>query len=83
VQAYLEAQRGGVQVEFLPAYAPELNPVEHLWGYLKAHEVSNLCVANFGQLTTFARNRLRSPRAPTHTGTRFLEAGRATTMNVH
>jgi transposase len=83
VQAYLEAQRGGVQVEFLPAYAPELNPVEYLWGYLKAHEVSNLCVANFGQLTTFARNRLRSPRAPTHTGTRFLETGRATTMNVH
>jgi transposase len=81
VQAYLEAQRGGVQVEFLPAYAPELNPIEYL--YLKAHEVSNPCVANFGQLTTFARNRLRSPRAPTHTGTRFLETGRATTMNIH
>lgn len=66
VQAYLESQRGAVQVEFLPAYAPELNPVEYLWGYLKTHEVSNLCVANFGQLTTFARNRLRSmQRRPT------------------
>lgn len=26
---------------FLPAYAPELNPVEMLWGYLKTHPLAN------------------------------------------
>jgi transposase len=24
-------------------YAPELNPVEHIWSYLKEHELPNLC----------------------------------------
>jgi hypothetical protein len=25
--------------EYLPAYAPELNPLENLWGYWKHHEL--------------------------------------------
>jgi hypothetical protein len=29
------------QVERLPAYAPELNPVEHLWANLKGVELAN------------------------------------------
>jgi len=29
---YLEAQEGTIQIERLPAYAPELNPVEYVWG---------------------------------------------------
>lgn len=60
VRAYLEAQRGAVQIERLPAYAPELNPVEYLWAHLKTHEVANLCAEDFGQLTDFARRRLTS-----------------------
>lgn len=32
---YLESRSNRLQVEFLPAYAPELNPDEHVWGYLK------------------------------------------------
>ena len=28
-------------VLFLPPYAPELNPVENLWHYLRAHHWSN------------------------------------------
>ena len=32
VQAFVDAQRGRVQLECLPAYAPELNPVESLGG---------------------------------------------------
>jgi transposase len=42
VQAFLESLGGAVRVERLPAYAPELNPVEFLWGYLKNHHLANL-----------------------------------------
>ena len=36
MRAWLETQRHWLQVERLPAYAPELNPVEYLWANLKA-----------------------------------------------
>ena len=32
---------GRVQLEFFPPYAPELNPVEILWGYLKTNPLAN------------------------------------------
>lgn len=31
----------GIQLEFLPAYSPELNPVERLWQWLKRHALQN------------------------------------------
>lgn len=30
-----------LQIEYLPAYSPELNPVEHLWQYLRNHACRN------------------------------------------
>ena len=33
--AHLDAQRAWLTMERLPAYAPELNPVEFLWANLK------------------------------------------------
>ena len=32
VREYVESLKGHVQIEFLPAYAPELNPTEYIWG---------------------------------------------------
>jgi hypothetical protein len=49
-------------VEFLPAYAPELNPVEYLWSHWKQHELPNFCAQNFGQLSHYARKALRQMR---------------------
>jgi len=37
VRQHVEEQRGALALEYLPAYAPELNPVECIWGYLKHH----------------------------------------------
>lgn len=66
VKQYLDSLDGEVQVEFLPAYAPELNPVEYLFGHLKPHELGNFCPSSFQHLTDFARRRLRSiQRRPT------------------
>src|SRR4029450_12182587 len=41
MHAWLETQRHWLQVERLPAYAPELNPVEYLWANLKGVELAN------------------------------------------
>ena len=35
-------------VERLPAYAPDLNPVEQVWGNLKNGELANLCPDTIG-----------------------------------
>jgi transposase len=37
-------------VEPLPAYAPELNPEEGIWNYLKRVELRNVCCPNLQQL---------------------------------
>ncbi len=47
VRDYVEAQGGAIQLEFLPPYAPELNPVEYLWAHWKHHEMPNFCPRDF------------------------------------
>jgi transposase len=42
MRAWLRRQRSWLVVEPLPAYAPELNPVEALWSSLKGVELANL-----------------------------------------
>jgi len=66
VRAYVETLRGAIQLERLPAYAPELNPVEYIWGYLKQHALANFCAHDLAQLSDVARQKLRSMqrRAP-------------------
>lgn len=43
MRAWIAAQRRWLVVERLPSYAPDLNPVEPLWGNLKGAELANLC----------------------------------------
>jgi hypothetical protein len=45
MKAWIAGQRHWLVVERLPAYAPELNPVEGLWSNLKGKggELANLC----------------------------------------
>lgn len=60
VRDYVEQQAGDVQLEYLPAYAPELNPVEYIWGYLKQREMANFCAQRLSEVSDYARRRLRS-----------------------
>src|SRR5216683_1696703 len=62
VAEFIRAQRGRLAIERLPAYAPELNPVEYIWGYWKHHELPNFCPRDFGQLSYQARRALRRMR---------------------
>ena len=41
IGAQLDKQGAWLQVERLPAYAPELNPVEYLWANLKGAELAS------------------------------------------
>jgi transposase len=63
---FVRQQRGRLWLEFLPAYAPELNPTEYIWGHLKQHEVPNLCPKNLADLSHHAIRALkRMRRRPT------------------
>jgi len=63
---YIREQQGRLWVEFLPGYAPELNPVDYLWAHWKQHELPNFCPENFAQLSQRARKALgRMRKRPT------------------
>ncbi len=59
VRDYVDSTQGAIQIEQLPGYAPELNPVEFLWAHWKQHELANFCPKHFAELSGFARNKLR------------------------
>jgi transposase len=62
VNEYLGTLEGRIWVERLPAYAPELNPVEYIWAYLKHHELPNVCPKDLWQLGEGARRCLKKMR---------------------
>lgn len=59
VARWLAQQEGAVSVARLPAYAPELNPVEYLFGHVKGHELANFCPADYARLSQGARRAFR------------------------
>lgn len=62
VNDYLATLEGRIAVERLPAYAPELNPVEYIWSYLKQHELPNFCPKDLWSLGELARKKLARMR---------------------
>jgi len=62
VREYLNSLGGQIVVEYLPAYAPELNPVEYIWGHLKQHELANFCARHGWELSLHATRALRRMR---------------------
>lgn len=60
VRHWLDAQDGHIAVAAPPPYAPELNPVEAIWAYLKSQEIANLCATTITEVSDFARRRLKS-----------------------
>ena len=62
VRDCLAATHGRVIAERLPAYAPELNPVEYMWAHLKCHELANLITTQAWELSMEATSALRRMR---------------------
>jgi hypothetical protein len=46
----LQAAHPRLELHFLPAYAPELNPVEHLWSHIKWGELCNFAPRDVADL---------------------------------
>jgi hypothetical protein len=59
-------------VERLPAYAPELNPVEGLWSSLKAVELANLTMPTLGEVIDQAYRGIDRVRCTPHLAYSFL-----------
>lgn len=66
LRAFVE-QQPRLTVEYLPPYAPELNPIERVWAYVKGPILGNFCPKDIGELKgrlNAAWQRVRSVRLP-------------------
>lgn len=55
-----------IELEKLPAYAPDLNPDEGIWGYLKRVELKNVCCNNLSELEELLRYKVMKLRRKPH-----------------
>ncbi|OLE24162.1 MAG: transposase [Actinobacteria bacterium 13_1_20CM_3_71_11] len=58
MRKFLDASRQWLTVVRLPAYAPDLNPVEGVWAHMK-HGLGNLAACGLDQLTATVKRRLK------------------------
>lgn len=55
VREFLRQSHKGLEVEFLPAYSPDLNPDEWFWNHMKNRKLANFCPNNVGDLKSAIR----------------------------
>ena len=60
VRDYLDSLDGHIKISFLPPYAPDLNPVQYLWAWVKRHAPANYCPNDLSELRMTERNKLKS-----------------------
>jgi transposase len=72
MQAWIRRQRRWLVVERLPGYAPDLNPVEGLWGNVKGTELANLCADTIDQASGAAYAAINRIRVDTALAFAFL-----------
>nr|WP_282206392.1 IS630 family transposase [Kitasatospora fiedleri] len=73
-------QRARLTVFLLPAYSPDLNPVEWVWAHVK-HSLANLAVMALDRLEALVRNRLKRLQYPPDTPDGFI-AGTGLTLDT-
>jgi transposase len=47
-----------IKVYYFPEYAPELNPVDNIWGYIKYNRLANFCPRNLEELRKHVKSEL-------------------------
>ncbi len=73
VRDYLAAQRNWLTVKWLPAYAPELNPLEDVWANLDGRELANFVADDMDQLQRQVAKGARRIRRHNHLIWGFLQ----------
>ena len=61
VREFIQLSEDHIATEYLPPYAPELNPVEYIWAYWKQHELPNVCPTT-GNSTSAPAKRPNAPQ---------------------
>ncbi|MEU2834489.1 transposase, partial [Streptomyces lavendulae] len=74
------AEREWLTVFLLPAYSPDLNPVEWVWAHVK-RGLANLAVMALDRLETLVRNRLERLQYRPHALDGFI-AGTGLTLDT-
>jgi transposase len=72
MRVWLHTQRSWLVAERLPAYAPDLNPVEGLWSSLKAVELANLTSPTLAEVIEQAHRGVERVRQTPHVAYSFL-----------
>jgi DDE superfamily endonuclease len=72
MREWVRTQRSWLVVERLPAYAPDLNPVEGLWSSLKAVELANLTPPTLAEVIQQAHKGTERVRRTPHLAYSFL-----------
>ena len=49
VEEWLATPGRRIELHFIPAYSPHLNPIERLWGLMHKHVTHNKCYANYNK----------------------------------
>jgi len=62
VKEFLEGSQGRILTEYLPPYAPELDPVEYIWAYWELHESPNVRPKDYWELSERSRQAPRRTR---------------------
>jgi transposase len=70
---WIVTQRQWLAIEWLPPYAPELNPVEYLWGHIEATHLANFAPDDLVQLEAQVRRGVRQVRRKDDLALAFLK----------
>ena len=70
---WIATQRHWLEVEWLPPYAPELNPVEYLWSHLDATHLANFAPDDLVELEAQVRRGIRQVRRTDNLAFAFLK----------
>lgn len=76
VRDFVESLDGRIAMERLPGYAPELDPVEYLFGYAKQRELAILCLDTIAEVRTLRHPATQIDATSPRIDPRVLEAGR-------
>ena len=83
VTRWVEGRRGAVVLARLPAYAPELNPVEYVWGHLEEARPGQLLPEGLCPVGDRGPAGLAPRPASPRPGPRLLAPGRAFLVNLY